>query len=102
MSKNLVLAASAAVALGSFVAADADARYLRGFHRYHGHAVCIPRRSYQDPMFAPNAPRKPANRLLSDRDNVRPVPGKLSDYRWIKVQRLGDHIDRTVRQPIEQ
>jgi hypothetical protein len=56
MCKNLVLAASAAVALGSFVAADADARYLRGFHRYHGHAVCIPRRSYQDPMFAPNAP----------------------------------------------
>ena len=58
MSKTLVLATSAAVALGSFVAAsDADARHVRGFYRYYGHArVCIPRRSYEDPMFAPNAP----------------------------------------------
>ena len=39
---------------------------------------------------------------ISGRDNVGPVLGKLSDYGWIKIQRLGDHIDRTVRQPIEQ
>ena len=58
MSKTLVVAASAAVALGSFVAAsDADARHVQGFYRYYGHArVCIPRRSYEDPMYAPNAP----------------------------------------------
>src|SRR5260370_40054406 len=58
MSKTLVLATSAAVALGSFVAAsDADARHVRGFYRDYGHArACIPRRSYADPMFAPNGP----------------------------------------------
>jgi len=58
MSKTLVLAAGAAVALGSFVtASDADARRAPGFYRYYGHArVCIPRRSYVDPMYAANAP----------------------------------------------
>jgi hypothetical protein len=58
MSKTLVLAASAAVALGSFLAAsNADARHLGGFYRYYGHArVCIPRGFYEDPMFAPDAP----------------------------------------------
>jgi hypothetical protein len=58
MSKTQVLAAGAAIALSSFLAAsDADARHLRGFYRYYGHArVCIPRRSYADPMFSPNGP----------------------------------------------
>jgi hypothetical protein len=58
MSKTLVLAASAAITLGSLVtASDADARHVRGFYRYYGHArVCIPRRSYENPMFAPDAP----------------------------------------------
>ena len=58
MSKTLVFAVSAAVVLGSFVAAsDADARHARGFYRYYGHGrVCIPRRSYENPMFAPDAP----------------------------------------------
>jgi len=56
MIKTLVLAAGAAVVFGSFVtASDADARYGRGFYRYYGHArVCIPRRSYESPMFAPD------------------------------------------------
>ena len=58
MIKTLVLAASAAVIVGSFVtASDADARHGRGLYRYYGHArVCIPRRSYADPMYAPNGP----------------------------------------------
>jgi hypothetical protein len=58
MSKALVLAVSVAVALGSFAAAsDADARHVRGFYRYYGHArVCVPRKFYEDPMFAPNSP----------------------------------------------
>ena len=59
MSKTLVLAASAAIALGSIVtASDADARHARGFYRYYGYAAgCyIPRRFYENPMFAPNAP----------------------------------------------
>jgi hypothetical protein len=58
MSKTLVLAASAAVALGSIATtSDADARHARGFYRYYGSArVCIPRRFYEDPMYAPNAP----------------------------------------------
>ena len=58
MTKTLVLAASAAVVFGSFVTtSDADARYGRGFSRYYGHArVCIPRRSRETPVFAPDAP----------------------------------------------
>jgi hypothetical protein len=58
MSKTIVLAAGAAIVLGSFAAAsDADARHFRGFHRHYGHArVCIPRRSFENPMYAPNAP----------------------------------------------
>jgi len=58
VSKTLVLALSAAVVLGSFAAASgADARHMREFYRYYGHArVCIPRRSYENPMFAPDAP----------------------------------------------
>jgi len=57
-TKTLVLAASAAVVLGSIAAtSDANARHARGFYRYYGFApVCIPRRSHEDPMYAPNAP----------------------------------------------
>jgi hypothetical protein len=57
MIKTLVLAASAAVVFGSFVTSDADARYGRGFYRYYGHArVCIPRRSFENPKYAPDSP----------------------------------------------
>ena len=38
----------------------------------------------------------------SGRYDVRPVPGKLRDDRGIEVQRFGDHIWRTMRQPIGQ
>ena len=64
MSKILVLAASAAVALGSIAATtSADARRVRhhasrGFHGYYGYALRYhaPRRFYRSPMYAPNAP----------------------------------------------
>jgi hypothetical protein len=62
MNKFLVLAASAAVALGSVaITSDADARHVRhhasrGFHKYYGYAPghFAPRRFYQSPMYAPN------------------------------------------------
>src|SRR5208282_2146171 len=38
----------------------------------------------------------------SARDDVRPVLGKLRDDRGIEVQRFGDHIRWTMRQPIGQ
>jgi opacity protein-like surface antigen len=72
MSKILLLAASAAVALGSVVtASDANARYLwapRAFYGYHGYGpgyygyygygpgYYAPRSFYGSPMYAPNAP----------------------------------------------
>jgi hypothetical protein len=58
MIKPLVLAAGAAVVFGSFVtASDADARHRRGFYGYYGHGrVCIPRRSYENPKYAPDSP----------------------------------------------
>ena len=59
MSKTLILAASAAVALGSIATiSDVEARHARGFYRHYGYApgCYIPRRFYQDPMYAPNAP----------------------------------------------
>ncbi len=67
MSKILVLAATAAVALGSVAATSgADARHARhirhhaspAFHRYYGYAprYHAPRRFYHSPVYAPNAP----------------------------------------------
>jgi hypothetical protein len=58
MIKTLVLAASAAVVFGSFVtASDARARHGRGFYGYYGHGrVCIPRRSFENPKYAPDSP----------------------------------------------
>jgi hypothetical protein len=64
MSKILILAASAAVALGSVATTSgADARHVRhhasrGFHGYYGYAprYYAPRRFYQSPMYAPNVP----------------------------------------------
>ena len=38
----------------------------------------------------------------SGRHDVRPVLGKLGDDRGIEVQQFGDHIRRTMRQPIRQ
>jgi hypothetical protein len=62
MSKILVVAATAAVALGSVVAtSDANARYVRApraFYGYYGYAPGYygPRRFYESPMYAPDAP----------------------------------------------
>jgi hypothetical protein len=68
MSKILVAAAAAAVALGSVIAtSDANAQYVRAprtFHGYHGYApgyYYVPgyygaRRFYESPMYAPDAP----------------------------------------------
>jgi hypothetical protein len=59
MSKALILAASAAVALGLIaITSDADARHARGFHRYYGYAPgCrILRRFYESPVYAPDSP----------------------------------------------
>src|SRR4029077_15900932 len=39
---------------------------------------------------------------LSGRHNYGPVLGKPGNDRRIEVQRFGNHIDRTVRQPIRQ
>jgi hypothetical protein len=73
MSKILVVAATAAVAVGSVVAtSDANAQYVRvpgAFHGYYGYAPGYygprrfyapgyygPRRFYESPMYAPDAP----------------------------------------------
>ena len=62
MSKILLLAACAAVALGSVVAtSDANAHYMRApraFYGYYGYGpgYYAPRSFYGSPMFAPNAP----------------------------------------------
>jgi len=72
MSKILVVAATAAVALGSVAAtSDADARYVRaprafygyygyapGYYGYYGYAPGYygPRRFYESPTYAPDAP----------------------------------------------
>jgi hypothetical protein len=62
VSRILVLAVSTVVAFGS-TTSGADARHLRhhvlrGFHGYYGYALRYqtPRRFYQSPMYAPNAP----------------------------------------------
>jgi hypothetical protein len=60
MSKLLAAAAAAAVALGSVVAtSDANARaphhgYVQGYYYVPGYNG--PRRFYESPMFAPDAP----------------------------------------------
>ena len=65
MSKILLLAASAAVALGLLVtASDANARYVwaprafYGYYGYYGYApgYYAPRRFFESPMYAPDAP----------------------------------------------
>jgi hypothetical protein len=58
MIKTLVLVASAAVVFGSLVtASDARARHGRGFYGYYGHGrICIPRRSFENPKYAPDSP----------------------------------------------
>jgi hypothetical protein len=67
MSKLLVAAAVAAVALGSVVAtSDANARaphhgYVQGYYYVPGYYGYVPgyygpRRFYESPMFAPDAP----------------------------------------------
>ena len=64
MSKALVLAASAAVTLGSVaITSGADARYVRHVRHHvsrgsYGYApgYHAPRRFYQSPMYAPNVP----------------------------------------------
>jgi hypothetical protein len=62
MSKILVVAATAAVAVGSVVAtSDANAQYVRvpgAIHGYYGYAPGYygPRRFYESPMYAPDAP----------------------------------------------
>jgi hypothetical protein len=68
MSKILVVAAAVAVALGSFVASsDADARYVRAPRNFYGYDGYLPgyygyvpyygpRRFYESPMYAPDAP----------------------------------------------
>jgi hypothetical protein len=66
MSKILVVAATAAVALGSaVVTSDANAGYVRaprafhGYYGYYGYAPGYyygPRSFYGSPMYAPNAP----------------------------------------------
>jgi amino acid transporter len=61
MSKILVVAATAAVALGSVVAtSDANARHLRA-HGYYGYApgyygYAAPRGFRESPTYAPDAP----------------------------------------------
>jgi alkylation response protein AidB-like acyl-CoA dehydrogenase len=58
MSKILVVAAAAAVALGSVaVTADANARHLRA-HGYYGYApgYVAPRGFRESPTYAPDAP----------------------------------------------
>jgi hypothetical protein len=62
MSKILVVAAAAAVALGSLVASsDANARYVRAPRNFHGYDGYVPeyygpRRFYESLMYAPDAP----------------------------------------------
>lgn len=64
MTKFLVLAASAAVALGSVaVTSGADARHVRhhaprGLYRYYGYVPWhhAPRSFHRSPMYAPNVP----------------------------------------------
>ncbi len=69
MSKILVVAAAAAVALGSLVASsDANARHVRAPQNFYGYDAYVPgyygyvpeyygpRRFYESPMYAPDAP----------------------------------------------
>jgi hypothetical protein len=62
MTKFLIVAAAAAVALGSVVTtSEANARYVRApraFHGYYGYVPGYygPRRFYESPTYAPDAP----------------------------------------------
>jgi hypothetical protein len=62
MSKILVVAAAAAVALGSVVASsDANARHVKAPRAFYGYYGYVPgyygsRRFYESPMYSPDAP----------------------------------------------
>jgi hypothetical protein len=59
MAKILLVAAAAAVALGSVVnSSDANARHVRAPRAFYGYVPGYygPRRFYESPMYAPDAP----------------------------------------------